>query len=70
MISVNQEFVEETIGMQNFGLSMLFFWVCYILVTLVGVLHTVFNIYVLHMKPMDDKSMGEGYENKALASII
>ena len=55
-------FVEETIGMQNIGLSMLFFWVCYILVTLVGVLHTVFNIYVLHMKPMDDKSMGEGYE--------
>lgn len=48
--------------MQNFGLSMLLFWICYILVTLVGVLHTIFNIYVLHMKPMDDKSMGEGYE--------
>ena len=62
MISVNQEFAEEAISMQNFGLSMLFFWVCYILVTLVGVLHTIFNIYVLHMKPMDDKSMGEGYE--------
>ena len=41
---------------------MLCFWICYVLVTLVGILHTVFNIYVLHMKPMDEKSMGEGYE--------
>lgn len=48
--------------MQNFGMSMLWFWICYILVTIVGILHTVFNIYVLHMKLMDDKSMGEGYE--------
>lgn len=48
--------------MQNFGMSMLWFWVSYIIVTLAGILHTVFNIYVLHMKPMDDKSMGEGYE--------
>ena len=48
--------------MQNFGMSMLWFWVCYIIVTLVGMLHTIFNIYVLHMKPMDKESMGEGYE--------
>lgn len=48
--------------MQNFGMSMLWFWICYFLVTLVGILHTVFNIYVLHMKPMDAHSMGEGYE--------
>lgn len=48
--------------MQNFGLSMLWFWTAYIVVTLIGVLHTVFNIYVLHMKPMDKDSMGEGYE--------
>lgn len=48
--------------MQNFGLSMLCFWVCYIVVTLVGIMHTIFNIYVLKMKPMDDTSMGEGYE--------
>lgn len=41
---------------------MLCFWICYALVTAVGILHTVFNIYVLHMKPMDDKSMGEAYE--------
>ena len=48
--------------MQNFGMSMIWFWVCYLLVTVVGILHTVFNIYVLHMKPMDSESMGEGYE--------
>lgn len=48
--------------MQNFGLSMLWFWIAYIIVTLIGILHTIFNIYVLHMKPMDKESMGEGYE--------
>ncbi len=48
--------------MQNFGMSMLWFWICYFLVTLVGILHTVFNIYVLHTKPTDAHSMGDGYE--------
>ena len=48
--------------MQNFGYSMLMFWICYLIVTCVGIGHTVFNIYVLHMKPMDEHSMGEGYE--------
>ena len=48
--------------MQNLGMSMLWFWICYILVTIAGILHTVCNIYVLHMKPMDSSSMGEGYE--------
>ena len=48
--------------MRNFGMSMLWFWVCYFLVTTVGILHTVFNIVVLHMKPMDANGMGEGYE--------
>lgn len=48
--------------MQNFGMSMLWFWTSYFLVTIIGILHTIFNIYILHMKPMDDKSMGEGYE--------
>ncbi len=41
---------------------MAMFWICYAIVTLIGILHTVFNIYVLHMSPMDEKSMGEGYE--------
>lgn len=41
---------------------MLWFWTAYLLVTVVGILHTVFNIYVLRMKPMDEEGMGEGYE--------
>ena len=48
--------------MQNFGLSMLWFWICYTVVTCVGILHTIFNIYVLKMKPMEENGMGEGYE--------
>ena len=43
-------------------MSMLYFWISYAIVTVIGILHTVFNIYVLHMKPMDSESMGEGYE--------
>lgn len=49
--------------MENFGFSMLWYWTAYFLVTLIGVLHTVFNITVLHMKSMKDgPGMGEGYE--------
>ena len=48
--------------MKNFGSSMLWFWVGYIVVTLIGILHTVFNIYCLKMSPMDENSMVEGYE--------
>ena len=49
--------------MQNFGMSMLWFWISYVIVTLIGVGHTIFNILVLHMKSMQDgPGMGEGYE--------
>ena len=48
--------------MQDFGRSMLMFWISYLVVTCVGIGHTVFNIYVLHMSPMDENGMGEGYE--------
>lgn len=41
---------------------MLWFWAAYVAATVVGVLHCVFNIYVLHMKPMDEHGMGEAYE--------
>lgn len=35
----------------------------YIIVTLIGMLHTIFNICVLHMKSMkESEGMGEGYE--------
>ncbi len=45
----------KEVFMQNLGISMLWFWVSYIIVTVIGILHTVFNIYVLKMKPMDEK---------------
>ena len=49
--------------MRNFGYSMLWFWIAYIVVTLIGIGHTIFNITVLHMKSMKDgPGMGEGYE--------
>lgn len=48
--------------MSNFGMSMLWFWVCYTAVTIVGILHTVYNIYIMKMSPMDENGMGEGYE--------
>ena len=48
--------------MQDFGRSMVMFWSAYLIVTCIGIAHTIFNIYVLHMKPMDENGMGEGYE--------
>ena len=50
--------------MENIGMSMIWFWICYFVVTAVGILHTVFNIYVLHMRPMEKgkEGMGEAYE--------
>ena len=49
--------------MQNFGMSMLWFFLSYVIVTWIGIIHTIFNIKVLHMKSMKDSpGMGEGYE--------
>jgi hypothetical protein len=48
--------------MQYFGMSMVWFWSSYVIVTLIGILHTIFNIYVLKKSPMNDNGMGEGYE--------
>lgn len=49
--------------MERFGVSMICFWVCYVLVTWIGIAHTIFNIKVLHMKSMKESpGMGEGYE--------
>ena len=49
--------------MENFGFSMLWYWIAYFIVTGIGILHTIFNIVVLHMKSMKDSpGMGEGYE--------
>ena len=49
--------------MENTAYLYLWYFAAYVLVTLTGVLHTVFNITVLHMKSMvDSPGMGEGYE--------
>lgn len=49
--------------MENFGYSMLWYWCAYFVVTGIGILHTIFNITVLHMKSMKESSgMGEGYD--------
>lgn len=49
--------------MQDWWLSLLYYFLAYIVVTVIGILHTVFNIYVLHYKPMKDSpGMGEAYE--------
>lgn len=49
--------------MENFGMAMLWYWTAYLLVTAVGILHTIFNITVLHMKSMKD-SPGMGEDTK------
>ena len=49
--------------MKNLGLSLMWFFIAYTLVTWIGILHTIFNIKVLHMKSMKASAgMGEGYE--------
>jgi len=40
--------------MINFGFSMLYYWIAYFIVTVIGMFHTIFNIVVLHMKSMKD----------------
>ena len=40
---------------------MLYYWIAYFIVTAIGILHTIFNIVVLHMKSMKDSpGMGDG----------
>lgn len=49
--------------MEHIGFLFLCYAGAYFIVTAIGVLHTVFNIAVLHMKSMkDSEGMGEGYE--------
>lgn len=43
--------------------SLLMYFIAYIIVTLIGMFHTIFNITVLKMKSMKEgPGMGEGYE--------
>ncbi len=49
--------------MKNTGALILWYIAAYVIVTAIGVLHTIFNITVLHMKSMkESEGMGEGYE--------
>lgn len=49
--------------MTAFWRSMGCYWAAYGIVTLIGILHTLYNILVLHMTSMKDgPGMGEGYE--------
>ena len=48
---------------KEFGMSMLWYWISYTAVTLIGVGHTIFNVAVLHMGSMaQGPGLGEGYE--------
>lgn len=49
--------------MENIAFLFLWYAAAYIVVTVIGILHTIFNIFVLHMKSMkESEGMGEGYE--------
>lgn len=58
----NGVIVKENIRKQ-FGRSMLWYWVSYFVVTVIGFAHTFFNVLVLHMGSMaQGPGLGEGYE--------
>ena len=47
----------------NFGMLLLWLIVGYVIVTWIGVGHTIFNVKVLHMKSMkESEGLGEAYE--------
>lgn len=49
--------------MENFWLAILYYFIAYVIVTIIGIGHTIFNIYVLHYKSMKDSpGMGEACE--------
>lgn len=49
--------------MKNLGLLILCYLSAYTIVTLIGILHTIFNIKIFHYKSMKDSpGMGEAYE--------
>lgn len=52
--------------MEKIGLSLLYFFIGYVVITWIGFIHTVFNIKVLHMKSMKEsggkgEGLGEAY---------
>lgn len=48
---------------KDIGMSLLWYWISYVVVTWIGIAHTIFNILVLHMGSMaQGPGLGEGYE--------
>ncbi|MCR4674001.1 MAG: hypothetical protein K5675_03245 [Lachnospiraceae bacterium] len=48
----------------NTGMLVLWLFVAYVIVTWIGVGHTIFNVKVLHMKSMkESEGLGEAYES-------
>lgn len=48
---------------KDIGMSLLWYWICYTAVTSVGIVHTIFNVLVLHMGSMaEGPGLGQGYE--------
>ena len=48
---------------KDIGMSLLWYWLCYVVVTAIGIGHTIFNILVLHMGSMaEGPGLGQGYE--------
>lgn len=48
---------------KDIGMSLLLYWICYAVVTAIGIAHTIFNILVLHMGSMaEGPGLGQGYE--------
>ena len=44
-------------------MSLIWYWISYVVVTSVGIAHTIFNILVLHMSSMaEGPGLGQGYE--------
>ena len=55
--------VKKTSSKKEFGLSILWYWLSYVVVTMIGIAHTIFNVAVLHMGSMaQGPGLGEGYE--------
>ena len=54
----------------SFGLSMLWFWTAYIVVTLVGIGHTCFNWFILKMQNDKDRPVKTMYDIKAYAKTV
>lgn len=60
---MRQKRLREFGSKKDIGMSLLWYWLGYVVVTSVGIAHTIFNILVLHMSSMaQGPGLGQGYE--------